>query len=193
PTQFGKPDSVVKFWSFAPIFENSGNTITNNLRIHPYAAFSNFPLPIGGGPAQQILFGQPSALSRAPVDPEEVPIFPPAKVQNYIIGPHSTLSVGAIDVPSDVVKLGAPIWDVFGFATYDDVFPKTPQHITKYCYRIFPIPETGDQKPQIGVCAHWNCTDKECDADKETYKADPVLRTQTLVLGPKEMGSASPQ
>jgi hypothetical protein len=59
----------------------------------------------------------------------------------------------------------------FGEIIYNDVFPKTKNHITKYCFKITGI--GGKEGPLlIDPCVHWNCADDECQSDKERYEAE---------------------
>jgi hypothetical protein len=50
-----------------------------------------------------------------------------------------------------------------GALLYNDVFPESRRHITKYCLMV--VPETG----ALSTCAYWNCADEECEADSKAY------------------------
>jgi hypothetical protein len=54
----------------------------------------------------------------------------------------------------------------WGWATYNDIFPKTPQHISMFCIELTEV--RGQLTPGTGyqflwsLCGHHNCVDDEC-------------------------------
>lgn len=53
-----------------------------------------------------------------------------------------------------------------------EVFPGTPVHVTKYCFRSTGIKAGGNGEiggPLIGQCRYWNCADDECKDDEKRY------------------------
>jgi hypothetical protein len=87
------------------------------------------------------------------------------------------LSAAAI-TPQDIIDAhaGRKFIYVWGWIKYFDVFPKTPQHITRYCWLIDPVGDpltfvlhTSGQPPTPGTLsfntihhAEGNCIDEEC-------------------------------
>ncbi|WP_316216260.1 hypothetical protein [Bradyrhizobium sp. SZCCHNR3003] len=62
----------------------------------------------------------------------------------------------------------------YGEIRYNDIFPGTKKHVTKYCYGLFGIrgdnPPVGS--PVFARCSHWNCTDEECVDDRKRFEAE---------------------
>ena len=80
-----------------------------------------------------------------------------------------TLSPGPIDTDSVTA-----VWKhighlyVYGWATYNDKFPHTPQHVTRFCYELTGVssdPSHPDTKisNRMSLCSRHNCTDEECN------------------------------
>jgi hypothetical protein len=180
PSNPGEPGIPVKYWTFTPVFENSGNTLTRNLRVYPFALFKS--KPFGGvmiGAQQAIEVSLDSSVAvKTPEDPDSVK-HEPGSDRNFVIGPHSSVQVGGTGLTADDLKPDSPSFFVFGTVHYDDTFPKTPSHKTKYCFVVSGIPSVGEQKPHFGLCTHWNCTDDECDADKNAYNAENSQSAKT--------------
>ncbi|MGD0289816.1 MAG: hypothetical protein ABSC63_09220 [Candidatus Binataceae bacterium] len=64
-----------------------------------------------------------------------------------------------------VYKDGAPLY-FYGWTRYRDVFKKTPEHVTKFCYSVNamtdPIDATHDTVIALNLCPEHNCYDDEC-------------------------------
>jgi hypothetical protein len=161
-----------KFWRFVPVLENSGNTFTKGLRIYPIAGSVVAPDDFVPKSSQGVVTNIRPKLFYAPPDPEEGNIIPVLKRHNYIISPHSSLDVGGIDITTDYLKPGGAEWFLYGWAQYNDIFFGTSIHKTKFCYAINPLPTKGEQKPDVTLCGHWNCTDSDCEEDQKSYEAD---------------------
>jgi hypothetical protein len=58
-----------------------------------------------------------------------------------------------------------------GVIHYRDVFPRTDEHITKFCLMIIRGTDLdGNVVPKDGgLCQFWNCTDEQCDDDKAKH------------------------
>ncbi len=80
--------------------------------------------------------------------------------------------ISADDFRAILDKRKSPFF--YGEIRYNDIFPKTKQHITKYCFGLFGIRGDGSQtgSPVFSRCSHWNCTDDECNGDKERFEAE---------------------
>jgi hypothetical protein len=88
-----------------------------------------------------------------------------------VVGPQGRLIINDIEFPSrtwanskDVMRLHKT--SISGVIVYNDVFPFSERHITKFCYFIYP--ETW----RVQECGYWNCADKECDRDIDAYNAE---------------------
>jgi hypothetical protein len=154
----GVPES--RFWMLSPEVENSGATPTQNLRWIVAPGFT---------------FANRENLSRAAADVEkQTPNL--TEAWNYgILGPHATMSLdyggnasGILD--TEIVKLAeGPLKMLFqGVIRYNDIFPNTQEHVTKFCYWIRA--EIGGADPNSVGEPHGtqcggntNCADHECD------------------------------
>ena len=60
-----------------------------------------------------------------------------------------------------------------GTIYYNDIFPGSPRHITKFCYLIRATTNSeGNPAPEWYPCRHWNCMDDECKEDKKRYEEE---------------------
>jgi hypothetical protein len=166
----GQPPSPQQYWIFTPIFENSGNTLTKNLRVYPLAYFKRQPLGLSIEQQQITQIDRGKNLD-FPHDPEEISKSGSVTTRNFVIGPHSNTRIGGVGITPDDLKPGSPTFFIYGILTYDDTFSKTLSHKTKYCFEVGPIPVL-EKTPDPSICIHWNCTDDECESDKKDYEAD---------------------
>lgn len=155
----GIPQS--KFWMILPVIENSGNTPTEHLRWMT-------ALSVTVGPEQD-----PDRLA---VDIEKNSSADPSPWNYGVLGPKAkmTLDYGGNRVflneriipslPELDIKKGKIMWQ--GVIRYNDIFPDTPEHLTKFCY--FVRADRAGPKGRIGApyliqCGgHTNCADAEC-------------------------------
>jgi hypothetical protein len=138
-----------------------------NLRISPSAFFSENTGPLSQRAPQHFSIG----TQRVPNAPPEPQPITSVKDQNFVLGPHATAEVGGVGLTAEYLTPRNLHWFVYGLVTYDDIFPRTAHHMTKYCFTIYGIPAVGEQRPVAGQCSHWNCTDDECEGDKKAYDA----------------------
>ncbi len=63
----------------------------------------------------------------------------------------------------------------WGIVFYRDVFPKTPIHLTEFCWNLSNIAFTkeGQAQPFYGICTSHNCTDMYCSDYKQLIKRLP--------------------
>lgn len=180
-------------WQFVPVVENSGSTPTVNLEIYCTAFVpSTYKTSKNGlihtvfgrvrtGPLQSFSFTLPfrSELPRlempyrlqAPPDPAEG-IKPAAAIRTALV-PHGASKVGGIGIRTDDLIASAREshqWFVDGVIFYNDTFPHSASHITKYCYIVTPY--ANGRAPTISFCRHWNCADGECTKDKASYEKE---------------------
>lgn len=160
-----------------PIIENAGNTPTRNLSyVGPWVGFIKHPYTDSRYPGIN--------LPDTPGDPAVV--FRSAKRLGgpvTIIAPHTPLIFGqppqhvSNEMFERLKKTGIIKGDtyVYGAIRYNDIFPSTPLHITKYCYII-----SWDYS-RYTSCRHWDCADEECDADASLYNQE--LQTAFAAAG----------
>ena len=139
------------FWRLRPRWINSGNTPPRNLRIYTHYELLEHPLP-----------------NDYEFTPEE------HQPTSALLAPKAELEGGFRDIDGAdlvAVKEGRKFLYVWGDARYRDVFPYTPERVTKFC--AFARVVTGDptapwhserNKMEIafGVYERHNCADEEC-------------------------------
>jgi hypothetical protein len=84
-------------------------------------------------------------------------------------GPKLTLP---LSVEESLANGKAGHYYMWGWAKYHDVFPKTEEHISEYCWRVLITRVSGvEGKPEAFLassenCPTHNCTDEECKINK---------------------------
>jgi len=139
------------FWRIRPRWINSGNTPPRNLRVYVFYELLDAPLP------EAFLF--------TPIEhPQILAMLPP---KGEVEGQWRDFD-GADLV---AVKEGKKFLYIWGAARYRDVFPGTPERITRFC--VYAASITGDpltpwhEKTNImhiafSNYARHNCADEEC-------------------------------
>lgn len=140
----GNPGKIIQ-----PSWLNAGNTPTRN--FHIYTA--------------------PIVRTEKPIDKnytfQKVNMgFSPA-----VLGPKGSISGTPLTVTIDdfeKIKNGTLVLTFWGEVTYNDIFPHTPLHITKFCQETIGI-IANDPKSlwnnsvlQFETCTTHNCIDEEC-------------------------------
>jgi hypothetical protein len=145
-------------WRFRPRWMNSGDTPSKNLTNYTGCELRNTRLPdgfdfSGGNPGGGLL--------------------PPKTELHGGLAPQWP---AAAITPQDIldVQAGTKFLYVWGWARYNDVFPKTAQHITRFCWIVTPLGDPtryipGKKPPEDGGLAfpyvhhkEGNCADDEC-------------------------------
>ena len=148
-------------WRFRPQWENSGDTPTKNMRLYSACELRTTLLPNG--------FDFDQVIS-----PPGTGLCPPKTFK--LGGAAPLLSLPAI-TPQDILDIQAQrkYLYVWGWVRYFDVFPGTPEHITRFCWQILPrgnpLTFTPGQLPaNVGSLSfpsihhiEGNCADEECD------------------------------
>jgi hypothetical protein len=181
-------------WRYAPFIVNVGGTQTRDLSVIEISpknmqliAITNFLKPLTSIERREMCIAD---KLRVPPDPDmfvrsdQLRGDISTKILHFIVGPKQPIKIptqetlfnssifaqthnGLIDIPN--VKF--PYF--FGEIVYNDVFPRTPIHVTKYCFDFEGI-QAGDANHAggflVGYCRHWNCADDECEADKTRYE-----------------------
>ncbi|HWA91366.1 MAG TPA: hypothetical protein VG889_15125 [Rhizomicrobium sp.] len=138
---------IIRSWEFRPVWQNSGETQTKNMTTHVEHEFRDSPLP------ENFLFRDSTAA-----------------FAKMLIGPKSSANGGVTRVFTiqelTQIQNGERFLYLWGWVRYNDVFPGTREHITRYCVQVLVI---GD--PKRSDCVFWfpfpnigNCSDAECVA-----------------------------
>jgi hypothetical protein len=154
-------------FDFRPLLENSGTTPTRNLRHHFNFLWIPSALPDG--------FDFPD-MSNDPSVP-------------FLLGPKATMSGALMHVPTSTLLLvrdkGFHLY-FWGWAMYQDVFKKTPVHVTLFCTEFTNFQGDPTRPTPTGAvpihanyisCPHHNCHDEECDGEK----GDPRKKYPQLI------------
>jgi hypothetical protein len=149
-------------WRFRPVWQNSGDTPTKNMTMHTRCILRDTPLPV------DFDFGQTVG-----------------QIGTALIPPKTTTMGGMSPIPGEPAISPQDITDIqegrkhlylLGWARYRDVFPTTPEHITRFCFIITPIGDPvmysptakiGEPGSLIFPSIHFtrgNCFDDECEA-----------------------------
>ena len=145
-------------WRFRPLWQNSGETPSRNLRIHTGCDLRDAPLP----PGFNFNDGTPGTGL----------ISPKATLSGGLAPQHSEAAI----TPQNILDVQASrkFLYVWGWARYRDVFPGSKEHVTHFCWVITPVGDPlayvpGAQPPAPGGLAfhtmhhtEGNCADEEC-------------------------------
>ncbi len=151
------PATNLYHWRFRPNWKNSGDTPTRKMTMHTECVLRDDPLPLGFD------FNYPTAeIGTALIPPNTetggglAPRFPAPG-----ISPQNILDV----------QSGKKVLYLMGWAKYSDVFPDTPEHVTRFCYQITPLgdaftfnPNVVPQSLTFPTIHHFegNCADDDC-------------------------------
>jgi hypothetical protein len=153
------PETNLYGWRFRPRWENSGATPTKNLIVHAWGELRETALPADFN------------FNYSTNDTGTGLIPPRLTLQGGIVpqSPHHPIS------PQDILDMqaGKKMFYMWGWARYNDVFPGTPQHITRFCWSVTPTgnpmtfkPGSTNPEEQINFPyiyhSSGNCADEEC-------------------------------
>jgi hypothetical protein len=169
----GQPGKLVKYWWFIPNIRNNGNTPTKDMQYF-----------VGATCPREMTWSMPGRMAIAcdftrqdildPVDIFQKPAFKDMG-SAAILGPQSAIGLGGIGITENSIQaiLNGYQMYLFGLVYYHDIFPDTPQHITKFCYQIGANRSDNDEiVSSFGFCTHWNCADDECKDDRKAWETD---------------------
>jgi hypothetical protein len=182
--QITKKEGGIASWELQPTIKNSGTTPTKNLvytGLYVQLLEPRLPQNLETG-----LLGP-----NVPHDPAGV-FYSAPKLDIRplaVIGPQATLSAAPIksgitqDRLDRMKELGYTRVTASGAILYNDVFPDSKRHITKYCYLIDPDTDFLD------LCGYWNCADDDCKVDAEAYNKalDTAFRRAGKPTNPREL------
>lgn len=140
------PTKILRY-SFGVPMKNSGTTVPMNLKGQAFAKIWPNPLPDNTFDFQDLQNGIPLE-----------------------IGPQDQITYRTNDNVTvddlEKVRAGQHLY-IYGWATYNDIFDDTPQHITKFCFEVRDL--GGDFTTTNGkwnlwpaLCKDHNCADQEC-------------------------------
>jgi len=144
-------------WRFRPSWKNSGDTPTRNMTMHSECELRTEVLP------KEFNFDHPTTEIG-------VALIPPNTETGGGLAPnYPRAAITAQDILD--VQSGRKFLYFWGWAKYSDVFPDTPQHITRFCWQILPLGDPFAYAPNVSPqnltfpYVHrfeGNCADDEC-------------------------------
>lgn len=148
-------------WRLRPVWKNSGDTPTRKMIMNTECVVRTSAIPLG------FAFSNPN-------DQTGTALLPPKSEALGGVAPR--LPTRAI-TPQDIVEAqaGTKFIYLWGWARYSDVFPDTPQHVTRFCWLISPVGDplafsptnaNGPNTLSFGTIHHFenNCADDDCSA-----------------------------
>jgi hypothetical protein len=157
-----EPTTNLYNWRFRPNWKNSGDTPTKRMTMHSECVLRTAPLPTGFDFAYQT-----TEIGTA--------LIPPNTETQGGIAPRPPAP--AI-TPQDIldVQSGRKFLYYWGWAKYFDVFPGTPEHITRFCWQVLilgdPLAYDPSVKPQNLTFPQAHFTEGNCADDECTHSSD---------------------
>jgi hypothetical protein len=156
----------ITFWNFTPIWYNAGDTPTRNMQNHISSKTFDGPL------SSEWDFPDLLAATAPPEDRLPTPIgaAPKGAVRGQTVGGIS------IDHMREIIAETKQLY-MWGWASYNDVFPRTPMHVTRFAVQILVGGDPTDNKKISFVfkfIRRYNCSDEECE--HQGYPASWVPR-----------------
>ena len=133
PSWYLDPASGQYHWRFRPTWRNSGDTPTQNLRLHTKCELRNTVLP------EDFSFDYKT-------DQIGTGILGPKFEQQG--GEAPQLPTPAITVQDIIdIQSGRKFLYLMGWVRYNDVFPETPERLTRFCWQILPVGDSASYNP----------------------------------------------
>jgi hypothetical protein len=145
-------------WRFRPRWQNSGETPTKRMTLYTGCELRDTLLPMGEVLRDRHQFGSGLLAPKTTMTGGVAPALPDPAI-----------------TPQDIVEVqaGRKFLYLWGWAKYFDVFPNTPERITRFCWAIFPTGDPFNPGPLVdgklqGISfpyVHYfygNCADDEC-------------------------------
>jgi hypothetical protein len=188
-------DGRIVSWMFKPEIINSGGTPTKDMQYVSIGTDGpTKPTEGWSSPYPNVKFPE------GPTDPDNVFNRPRFRhLPHAVLGPHATMTIAlggsgiGIDILRKNIDEGWRFYE-YGVIHYNDIFPGSDPHVTKYCFEIGTIRDAmGEIEPTSGLCPHWNCADDECRTDRNAWvieMTDSFARAgeqvpEELLSGPK--------
>ena len=147
-----KTKNIVQ-WIFTPIWTNAGNTPTRNMANHINVGVRDAEIDDDFDFPDQWNTDVPPEKRR----PVPLGIAPKAWISGQAVG----ISVGDIDAAIN----GKKFLYIWGWASYEDVFPRTALHVTRFANRI-AVGGDAHNPAEISfsfpLLWKYNCSDEEC-------------------------------
>ena len=141
----------INHWRFTPVWQNTGNTPTRNMKSHASIQWRDQELPESWDFPDQWSAGESHVA--APLS---------GSARSAIAG-HSVYV--PVDVVADVIDRKKFLY-LWGWASYNDVFPRTAKHLTRFAVRIV-VAGNARNSDKISFnyehLARYNCSDEECE------------------------------
>lgn len=147
-------------WNFTPVWNNSGPTPTRNMRNH-------ISLKVFDGAIPDTWDFPDRWGKEVKIEDRKNVLLP--------LGPRSSLNGQTLFVNIDDIReivAGKKALYIWGWAKYNDVFPNTTDHVTRFANRIVIGGDpTNPEKTSVSYPLHGknNCSDEECE--REGYPA----------------------
>jgi hypothetical protein len=141
-------------WSFTPVWQNPGDTPTRDMQNHinirrfdgPLPSDWNFPDLWDGGTSPEDRLSTPLGIA------------PKGNVRGQTVGNFS------IDQMQEIIDGTRQLY-MWGWATYNDVFPETSKHVTRFAVQILAGGDPTDKDRTsftFRFIRKYNCSDEEC-------------------------------
>jgi hypothetical protein len=154
------------YWMFGVRFENSGSTPTSEMEFITIAD--------RGSPTDpEEAFQNPTPLV------SKFPGLLGPKAQDIPIGTQSGLPTKSLE---EMAKARTNYY-IRGAVHYRDLFKKSAEHVTKFCFAIIPYMVGNELKSGVQRCLYWNCSDNECKKDRDRF--DAAVRAANPPRSPK--------
>jgi hypothetical protein len=145
-------DQVVQ-WNFTTTWNNAGTTPTRDMRNHISVKMFDGPLPND--------WDFPDLWTKNVTSKTPTLLTGPAKgaVQGQTVGAFT------VDQIREVIN-GKKTLYMWGWASYNDVFPSTPRHVTRFAVQIFAGGNPTDPNRMtfnFSYLDRYNCSDGECE------------------------------
>lgn len=141
-------------WTFTPVWQNAGNTPTRQMENHVNIKIFPGQLPKD--------WDFPDLWPKGTTEGDMVPVPLPGPARGTVNG-HM---VGAsVDELKEIVAKTKFLY-MWGWATYNDVFPDTPKHVTRFAVQIVVDGDPTDKDKtsfSFQFLRRYNCSDEECD------------------------------
>jgi hypothetical protein len=159
------------FWRIRPQWTNAGNTPPRQLHVYAHYEVLDHELP-----ANYTFIPNPTAIADA---------------RPAMIAPKGMIDSAARDTDGKelvAIRDGKKFFYVWGVARYRDVFPETPERITKFCAFIDMIAgnpleewDTKTNNVELRFVAYHrhNCADEDCETEAATAARAHTARTPT--------------
>ncbi|MFI4948616.1 MAG: hypothetical protein ACHQC9_07435 [Alphaproteobacteria bacterium] len=169
-------------WNYSIVISNSGNTPTQNLSFVSIDPPDDIHILMDEDQSRLMRAFCLEHAVNAPRDPDRLfadsvgqYVRDTSPIGHLLLGPKQIAGIGDFSLMQEEITQEwlwhSPPHFFAGEIKYHDIFPNSPEHISKFCYNI-GAGIRGNTEPLPGRCAHWNCADAECEADHKRYEKE---------------------